>query len=554
MWWVGCLKVQIVSGCPLANSPQHARGPRDNMTTVRCPHCNTRLKFPDEVGHRRLRCGSCGQRIPDVGGETEPPAASSVRCTRVGAEAASRSVGSAGTRSRFRPDVSPPPLVLATFGLLSCMLVVVVVLTWVARPASTTTVATLENRARVALASRPEPEATAVKPESEPAPLVFAVAPPAPPEAPQHALPMELRNESPVKSIADVLKSVCVVQTEDGIGTGFVVKERSLIATNFHVIEGAKKAHVEFPNGATIDVSGFLIASPGYDLAVLRLASDAPAAPLKLRAGESDVGVDVFAVGNPQGLAGSVSKGVISARRRWEDLRPLLRDHLHDFGYELDGSWVQTDAAINGGNSGGPLCLADGTVIAINTLGVPAEIGQNLNFAIDASHLMHFLNRLPAKPRSLAAMPPSPAGKQPARTEPESANAVRIPSEAETRRHGVPLVEKYMTSLAAEVKTGRYTANNSPRFALLSRKFLSQHDVDPANFSLYDYPFNEFKIEMVRGSKVFVRGSTGLWSKTIVFFVVVEDGAFLINPEKVLRKSDGYISDGVSAAITIREE
>jgi len=187
--------------------------------------------------------------------------------------------------------------------------------------------------------------------------------------------------------------------------------EPSLIATNFHVIQGAKEVKVEFLDGTTIEVEGFLVASPGYDLAVLRLAEDAPCAPLTVRASDSDIGIDVFAVGNPKGLTGSVSKGVISARRRLEELRPLLKDGLHDFGYEIDSTWVQTDAAINSGNSGGPLCLADGTVIAINTWGTTPRGGQNLNFAIDASHLVVFLGRLPKKSSLLSALPPGPPAK-----------------------------------------------------------------------------------------------------------------------------------------------
>ena len=207
----------------------------------------------------------------------------------------------------------------------------------------------------------------------------------------------------------EVLRSVCVVHTSEGLGTGFVVGEPSLIATNFHVIDGADSAFVQFQDGTRIDVEGFLIASPGYDLAILRLVSDAPGSPLTLIDGEFDIGVDVFAVGNPKGLAGSVSKGVISGRRKWTDMKPLLGGAIHDFGYELDSTWVQTDAAINSGNSGGPLCLADGTVVAINTWSTTPRGGQNLNFAIDSAHLSGFLNRLPEKALALRDLPPAVA-------------------------------------------------------------------------------------------------------------------------------------------------
>ena len=132
--------------------------------------------------------------------------------------------------------------------------------------------------------------------------------------------------------IEDAAKSVVLVRTPDGLGTGFVVQDRSLIATNFHVIDGASEAKVEFPDGETITVTGFLVASPGYDLAILKLAEPAKATPMRLSDTKPDLGEEVFTVGSPKGLAGSVSKGVVSAHRRWSDLKPLLGEALVEFG------------------------------------------------------------------------------------------------------------------------------------------------------------------------------------------------------------------------------
>jgi S1-C subfamily serine protease len=208
--------------------------------------------------------------------------------------------------------------------------------------------------------------------------------------------------------IEDAAKSVVLIRTPEGLGTGFVVQDRSLIATNFHVIDGADEAKVEFPDGETISVKGFLVASPGYDLAILKLSEPAKAAPMRLSNSRPDLGEEVFTVGSPKGLAGSVSKGVVSAHRRWSDLKPLLGSALGDFGYEPQSNWIQTDAAINNGNSGGPLVVETGEVVAVNTLASPASVGQNINFAVSVAHLTDFLDKLPNTSMPLAELPRSP--------------------------------------------------------------------------------------------------------------------------------------------------
>jgi len=207
--------------------------------------------------------------------------------------------------------------------------------------------------------------------------------------------------------IEDAVRSVVLIRTPSGLGTGFVVGGGTLVATNFHVIEGATEAHAEFQDGSSIAFIGFRIASPEYDLAILELPNNAPAAALRLSDDLPDIGTDVFAIGSPKGLAGSVSKGVISAYRRWSELGPLMKDRLHSFGYSLDGRWVQTDAAINSGNSGGPLVLSTGEVIGINTLAAPPSVGQSINFAVLASHLAQFLDAMPDKSLSFDALPPA---------------------------------------------------------------------------------------------------------------------------------------------------
>ncbi|MGJ8528185.1 Do family serine endopeptidase [Maritalea sp.] len=138
------------------------------------------------------------------------------------------------------------------------------------------------------------------------------------------------------------------------LGSGFVIDPDGVIITNFHVIEGADEIFVAFTDGSR--VKAVLVgADEKTDLAVLRVNVGRKIKHVDL--GNSDnalVGDWVVAIGNPFGLGGSLSAGIISARNR--DIRSGPYDNF-----------IQTDAAINQGNSGGPLFNMDGEVIGINT-------------------------------------------------------------------------------------------------------------------------------------------------------------------------------------------
>jgi serine protease Do len=139
----------------------------------------------------------------------------------------------------------------------------------------------------------------------------------------------------------------------EALGSGFVISEDGFIVTNNHVIEGADEIEVEFFSGNRLKAK-LIGTDPKTDIALLKVESDAPLAFVPF--GNSDlmrVGDWVVAMGNPLGQGFSVSAGIVSARNR-----------------ELSGSYddyIQTDAAINRGNSGGPLFNMDGQVIGVNT-------------------------------------------------------------------------------------------------------------------------------------------------------------------------------------------
>ena len=137
------------------------------------------------------------------------------------------------------------------------------------------------------------------------------------------------------------------------LGSGFVISEDGYIVTNNHVIEGADDIRVEFKDGEHFDAK-VVGTDPKTDIALLKIKANKPLPFVQF--GNSDkvrVGDWVLAVGNPLGQGFSVSAGIISARNR------ALSGTYDDY--------FQTDAAINRGNSGGPLFDMDGQVIGVNT-------------------------------------------------------------------------------------------------------------------------------------------------------------------------------------------
>jgi S1-C subfamily serine protease len=146
-------------------------------------------------------------------------------------------------------------------------------------------------------------------------------------------------------------------QTQRALGSGFVIDKAGHIVTNYHVVRGANAIQVSFSNNERIKAK--LVGSdPSTDIAVLKV-NVKPRALRALPLGDSDtarVGDQVIAIGNPFGLDRSVTAGIVSAvQRRIEAPNQLSISHV-----------IQTDAALNHGNSGGPLLNAQGQVIGVN--------------------------------------------------------------------------------------------------------------------------------------------------------------------------------------------
>ena len=159
------------------------------------------------------------------------------------------------------------------------------------------------------------------------------------------------------------------IRQQQGQGSGFITRSDGVVLTNAHVVDGANEVHVTLPDGRSF--SGKVLgADPLTDVAVLKVvAGGLPVAPLgdssKVRPGEWAI-----AIGNPLGLDNTVTAGIISAIQR-----------TNAIGEGQRVPYIQTDAAVNPGNSGGPLINDRGQVIGINTA-IRQAPGAGLSFAI----------------------------------------------------------------------------------------------------------------------------------------------------------------------------
>ena len=166
------------------------------------------------------------------------------------------------------------------------------------------------------------------------------------------------------------------------LGSGFIISGDGVVVTNNHVIEAADAIEVILQNGQRFQAT-VVGRDPATDIAVLRVQTRTPLPYVYM--GESDsarVGDIVLAIGNPFGLGGSLSVGVVSARNRNIDA-----GRYDDF--------IQTDAAINRGNSGGPLFNMDGEVIGVNTAIVsPTGASVGVGFATPTSIVRPVVDQL----------------------------------------------------------------------------------------------------------------------------------------------------------------
>ncbi len=189
--------------------------------------------------------------------------------------------------------------------------------------------------------------------------------------------------------------SVVILLMEDqngqlsALGSGFVVEE-GIIASNLHVVRGASRGLVRLiGDSVKYEIEGIVASDSTNDLALVKVTGlKAP----KLSLGNSDlmsVGDEIYAVGNPRGLEGTFSQGIVSSVRKLDN-----------------GSLIQITAPISPGSSGGPILDTDGKVVGVAV--ATFKDGQNLNFAIPANALRPLLQSR-ARPHPLSSLPKTAA-------------------------------------------------------------------------------------------------------------------------------------------------
>ena len=184
----------------------------------------------------------------------------------------------------------------------------------------------------------------------------------------------------PASIVETAEKSVLLVRTSKGTGTGFVVGD-GLVATNFHVVKEGRE--VELQQGEkTWPCNAAVFADQSRDLVILKVPElGLPAMSICDR--QPKKGDTVIVLGNPKGLASTVTQGVISGFRSGEDLNELDRTK------QLAGEWIQIDAAVNSGNSGGPVFDQNGSVVGVATSSLTNS--ENINFALSYADLRRAL-------------------------------------------------------------------------------------------------------------------------------------------------------------------
>jgi S1-C subfamily serine protease len=208
----------------------------------------------------------------------------------------------------------------------------------------------------------------------------------------------QVQRATPQEVVKFAEPAVVCVETDKGLGSGFIADEQGIVVTNHHVVEGVAKAKIVLKDKTELPVIGFITCDPGRDIALLKVASPKPLPVLSVADAIPEKLDEVIAIGAPRGLSFTATEGAVSSVRTTDEilegarrLNPAAVSILDD--YALDSLWIQTTAAISSGNSGGPLVNLRGQVVGINTWS--KLDGQSLNFALACTEIRKIYEAAP---------------------------------------------------------------------------------------------------------------------------------------------------------------
>ncbi len=177
--------------------------------------------------------------------------------------------------------------------------------------------------------------------------------------------------------VEDVVKSIVTIKTNLNQGTGFLIDEKGYVITNHHIMENAVSAGIYTYEGESHQVK-LIGEDKTMDLILLKIEGNFEKLDFIDKSEDVSVGEKVIAIGNPLGLQFSVSEGIVSA--------------IHRKGPNNIEAYIQTDAALNPGNSGGPLINKEGNVIGINNFKISS--GESLGFALESDNIKETINNI----------------------------------------------------------------------------------------------------------------------------------------------------------------
>lgn len=402
---------------------------------LRCKNCDTTLKLTEKSLGRTIACPHCDEpiRVPAAPASSgaSPKQRPADDDDDVPASPRSRSTPAARTKSsksKSRKQQSPVMVGAAVGAGLTVFAGLII---WIAVKAIPSAPANPPTAVAKTETPQPAPQATppASPAQQQPAPVVETKAEPAaatttvastipaaaavsatkelknpaakpdsPPEqAAPKAAPAEPSGPPDLATLIDRAgRSLVLIRIKDangqdrGLGSGFIIDKNGLVATNYHVMGPAASAEAEFRDGSRVPVSGYRAFDEKRDLAIVQL-QDPPAdlEPLEFAtASEVRQGSSVIAMGHPRGLRFTATEGIVSAIHKASELPEDLRG---DVSGPDDQVWIQTNATIFSGNSGGPLLSRAGKVVGINSW-ITRDV--NFGFAMAIQHLIDLMPKM----------------------------------------------------------------------------------------------------------------------------------------------------------------